>query len=105
MKLIDLEPELIRRTGEGSFCEVSTLADADGLLFLCPACYKAKGTPEGVHCIVCWSPKVPREVSPGPGRWVLSGVTLRDITLHPSIHVQGGCGAHFFVRDGEIVFA
>jgi len=32
--------------------------------------------------------------------------TFADLTLNPSVHLPGeGCGAHFFVRNGEIVGA
>jgi hypothetical protein len=47
-------------------------------------------------------------MSPTPGRWDFQGTGLQDLTLvagSSSVLLTGGCRAHFFVRDGEIVGA
>jgi len=40
----------------------------------------------------------------GKERWSLKVDVLRRPTLAPSIWETGGCGAHFFVRAGAIVW-
>lgn len=107
MKLLDLEPQFLRREHDKLFTNVDALADADGIMFVCPVCLAAKGKREGVHSILCWEPNVPQTTSPTPGRWEMQGTGYHDLTLvvgSSSIHLTGpGCGAHFFIRNGEIV--
>lgn len=89
MKLADLEAELVRATDRG-WHRVGTLAEAQGLLLLCPC-------GDG-HSLVVWFADrgVPSSCEPAP-RWVVSGTCLADLTLTPSIdakcwhgHVHGG---------------
>lgn len=35
MKLTELKPKFLRRTDDRSFSDVDTIAEADGILFLC----------------------------------------------------------------------
>jgi hypothetical protein len=82
-------------------------AGANGLSLLCPHCLEANhGDRVGVHTIHCWDPSVPlQDGLVGPGRWELLGTSLDDLTLRASsssVHVQGGCGAHFYVRNGRV---
>jgi hypothetical protein len=108
MKLLDLEPQGLKLAGAGEpfvwrHCD---FADADGVMFLCPVCFKANGGAVGTHVIVCWRPRVPPSVRPGPGRWEWQGSSFADVTFvagSSSVLLTGGCHAHFFVRDGEIV--
>lgn len=76
--------------------------------FLCPKCFEGSGrTSRGVHSIVCWRPRVPAGVSPAPGRWELEGTGFEDLSLvarMSSVHLQGGCNAHFHVERGAIRF-
>lgn len=89
--------------------EVDTLAEADGVWFVCPKCAAAqiaKGNSkgEGAHGVLCWfKGKVPDSASPGPGRWVASGTNMEDLTLSPSVFLNGqeSCGWHGFVRNGD----
>lgn len=89
---------------------VETLAEAQGIMMLCPVCLKENGGANGTHSIVCWSKSrgVPDTADPGPGRWVLDGSSAQDLTLNGepgksrSVLVTGGCGAHFFVTNGGI---
>src|SRR5580658_9399428 len=84
MRLRDLEAAFIKHTGDGSFKYVPLLCWADGVLFLCPACYKKNGGPIGTHCVICWfAGKVPDSVEPGPGRWTPQGNRLDDLTFVP----------------------
>jgi hypothetical protein len=81
-------------------------AKADGIIFLCPKCFAANGGPTGTHSVICWQPKIPKKIKPGPGRWSFEGTSFDDLTLvagSSSIHLTGkGCGAHFFIRNGMI---
>ena len=86
---------------------VETLAEADGVMFLCPKCYAENGGPVGTHRVICWFVgKVPDDVDPKPGRWTPRGTGLSDLTFVPSegrtqsVLLTGGCGWHGFVVDG-----
>ncbi len=87
---------------------VEAVAEADGISFLCPWCFECAGrTAVGVHGITCWTPKVPGDVAPGPGRWALDGTSYDDLSLvagSSSVKIEGGCNAHFFVERGAIRF-
>lgn len=111
--LSELEAEFIRyveRDGVASIHHVETLADAQGVMFLCPACFKANGGPVGTHAVICWSRSrgAPDHASPGPGRWKLEGTGLADLTLQAdppstarSVQLTSGCGWHGFVTGGQ----
>ena len=130
MKLTDLEAEFLRwekrfegvpyiKPAGGEFGDpfervvhvsVPTLAEAQGVQFLCPKCYAENGGARGVHLVVCWSRSrgVPDEATPGPGRWTLVGTGLHDLTLNGdppgaarSVLLTSGCGWHGFVTNGE----
>ena len=85
----------------------SAIGEADGVRMLCPKCYADPPVgPVGTHSLICWSPKVSQDHAPKPGRWELFGTSLDDLTLiagSSSVLLQGGCGAHFFVRAGRII--
>lgn len=98
----------------GGHAYVDTLAEAQGIFMLCPRCLKDKGTNIGVHSILMWRANcgVPEEQTPGPGRWAFSGSGLDDLTLagvnghSDSIFIgPGGCEAHFYIRQGQVVEA
>jgi hypothetical protein len=125
MKLADLEPRFIRITDPGWSQEVDTIQEAQGVIFLCPACWlESRKDPvqqklaimvnHGVHSIKCWSSSrgVPDDALPGPGRWTLEGTGLDDLTLgcepgkSRSILLQTApCHAHFFVTNGDVQMA
>lgn len=111
MRLTDLEPQFLKREPRGGgevHVHVSDVDLADGVMFLCPACYRANGGPVGTHSVICWRPSVPPDVDPKPGRWELVGTGYGDLSLvagSSSIALRGGCCAHFFVRGGEVVHA
>lgn len=106
MKLAELEPRFMRREDDHHFQDVESIDEADGIIFLCPVCFKANNGPVGTHAIICWRPRVPQTTSPTPGRWEFEGSGIDDLTLvagSSSILLNGpGCGAHFFIRNGEI---
>jgi len=106
MRLIELEPEFLRITGEGTFTRDATIND-DGLMFLCPVCFVNNGNSNvGTHRVICWTPKVPQTIQPTPGRWGMQGTGFDDLTLvagSSSVRLIGGCNAHFFIQKGAIV--
>lgn len=87
---------------------VETLAEAQGVRFLCPACYEANGGPIGTHtvCVAFEGRGVPPALGSqgehGPSRWSVSGHGLDDLTLSPSIDGTrgGGCRWHGWVQNG-----
>ena len=110
LRLTTLEPQFLKFIQPNLWRDVLTIQQADGIEFCCPLCMvKARFNRVGVHAIVCWRPSVPLTVAPGPGRWHLDGTNYHDLTLRgvrsDSIVLPGGCGAHFFVRNGAIAWA
>jgi hypothetical protein len=108
MRLTELEPELLKVVDARSWTtEGVTLATADGVSFLCPACFRTNGGPVGTHHVICWRPRVPPAQSPGPGRWEFRGASLDELSLvagSSSVQLTSGCRAHFLVQSGRIVF-
>ena len=89
-----------------SFKHVYSLADADGVRFLCPRCFADNKGPVGTHSVICWfTDKVPSDLDPGPGRWNPSGTGLEDLTFigpgATSVALHDGCRWHGFVSKGE----
>lgn len=86
-----------------------SLANADGVMFLCPKCFAANGGKVGTHSVICWfRGKVSDELTPKPGRWTPVGTGLGDLTFVPgnppmaiSVLLTSGCGWHGFVKDGR----
>jgi hypothetical protein len=131
MRLVDLEPFFLRhavvKAHEGigrsmpdgttqwggfdvdSMHHVDTLVEAQGIWFDCPKCYAAAGNSSaGVHGVRCFFPGrgVPNHLglnSAGqPVRWNVTGNTFDNLSLTPSILLQGGCGWHGFITNGEV---
>lgn len=101
MKLADLDPSFQRIVEPGKrYQTVETLAEAQGVQFLCPKCVQ----PGGVgHYVLCWFRGVGPSEVPGPGRWNATGDHPANLTLRPSVHLSGpGCGWHGFVTNGEV---
>lgn len=111
MKLTDLEPQFLKiEEPNRSYKHVDTIAEADGIWFLCPKCYVANGNSNvGTHMVICWAPHVPQTEHPIPGRWNLVGSGYADLTLQAgssSVLLMGeGCKAHFLVTNGEVTDA
>lgn len=108
MKLRDLDATFVRIIEPQKSYEHIDALPADGVLFQCPTCFRANGGPVGTHYVMCWQPHVPQTEPPTPGRWSFQGSSLENLTLvagSSSVFITEGCKAHFFVRNGEIVFA
>lgn len=109
VKLTDLEPQFLKWTDEHHHRDVQTLAEADGILFVCPKCFEENGRERpGVHSVLCWfEGKVPDSATPGPGRWNPTGTGYGDLSFVPgaksnSVLLLNGCGWHGFVTNGEV---
>jgi hypothetical protein len=105
MKLSELSPKFIKRLTNKSK-RYAERSEADGIIFLCPVCFKKNGSAVGTHSIICWEPSVPQDTSPTPGRWKMIGEGFHDLTLvaeKSSIKLNGGCKAHFHIQNGKIV--
>lgn len=116
MKLLELQPQFLRIVEPGRSEVVDAIADAQGVRFLCPKCFRENGGPVHTHGVICWSRSrgVADDVAPGPGRWAMHGTSLADLTLDAeadakkkrrSVLLTGGCGWHGFVTNGEVTDA
>lgn len=96
------------------FHPAATLAEADQLDFLCPACFAKNGGAEGTHHVmVTFADRgVPDDAgsrgTEGPTRWHASGTGLADLVLTPSIQLDAssppeqGCHWHGWVGSSGI---
>ena len=98
------------------FHNVETVAEADHVMFLCPACFTKNGGSVGTHSVMVTfeGRSVPDEAgtrdSEGkPSRWAASGSTINDLVLTPSILLDAkrkadeGCHWHGFVGSSGIL--
>lgn len=105
--LRELEAEFWKHDGAGHSHVVPTLAEADGVMFLCPKCFVSGGGKIGCHSVLCWfEDKVPDDLDPKPGRWKPTGTGLDDLTFvhgkrSNSVELNGGCNWHGFVTNGR----
>jgi hypothetical protein len=115
VRLTDLEPsfrKLVRlRDGRSGTREVKRISEAQGVMFLCPACFVTNRGRVGTHMVLCWSRSrgVPDSEKPGPGRWTLDGTGLHDLTLNGdppgnarSVKLMSGCAWHGHITNGEV---
>lgn len=118
--LRELEAEFVRRIDYVYREHVVELAEADGIMFLCPVCYAKNGGPVGTHRVMCWfDGKVPSKEQPGPGRWKPGDAStgIDNLTFVPhdyvdddgqtkhrtqSVLLLGGCRWHGYVTDGHV---
>lgn len=107
MRLTELEPQFLKRSDDTHFQEVDSIAEADGIIFVCPKCFSENGNKRpGVHSVICWNPSVPQTTSPTPGRWNLLGTGYSDLTLQAGsssiLLLPPSCGWHGVITNGEI---
>jgi hypothetical protein len=94
---------------------VETVAEADQIMFLCPACFAKNGGASGTHSVLVTfaGRNVPdeagsRDAEGNPSRWNASGTTIDDLSLTPSILLdakreqEDGCHWHGFVGSSGI---
>lgn len=100
----------VERQMRSFFNDVETLADADGIMFLCPKSFAENKGPVGTHSVLVFfeGSRVPldckdlgRDSHGNPARWKASGTGLHDLTLTPSILEGGSDCWHGFVTNGE----
>jgi hypothetical protein len=104
-----VDDDVCEKTGPVEYLVVvDALAEADGVMFLCPKCFAKNTGPVGTHRVICWFvDRVPDDVDPKPGRWTPRGTGLSDLTFVPSadrshsVLLTGGCGWHGFVASGD----
>lgn len=107
MKIIDLDAKFLTIEADRSYRVHESLAEAQGVTFLCPQCFATNGGRVGTHHVICWfnGRGVPADLAPGPGRWNPSGTGLGDLTFVPpgavSVLLMSGCGWHGHVENGE----
>ena len=122
MRLTDLEPQWVFDFNRGAMKRATsshlnvhyseppeyhegtlTIENAQGVLFLCPVCFKKNGGPVGTESVLCWfkGHGVPDDAKPGPGRWTASGTDFNDLTLSPSINVDHEHW-HGWIKNGEV---
>jgi hypothetical protein len=114
LKLRDLDAQLIGNARDGAFTRFDTAILTDGVqgvLFQCPKCAAGMDVVEhegrrgfaGAHYIAIWfanpcnTPVAPQDADAPPHhRWIVSGTSLDDLTLSPSVNldvVGGGDGS------------
>jgi len=92
------------------YAHVATLAEADGVWFLCPKCFIANKGAVGTHSVMagfagrCPPGSYTQDLDGNDTRWQVSGTGLDDLALSPSIHLvckppvpSGVCQWHGFV--------
>lgn len=110
MRLTELEPSFLVIEDRHTYSVMDDIKTAQGISFVCPECLRKKGSRPGVHSMICWFKDrgVPDDQKPGPGRWVPSGTGYNDLSFigpgAASVLQQGGCNAHFYIKNGEIQF-
>lgn len=87
-----------------TFHPVETLAEADGVWFLCPKCFVANGGAKGTHPVAILFKEGPGERFNRGVRWQLvAGSTgLSDLALTPSIQTHGSCEWHGWVGSSGV---
>ena len=107
MRLVDLSPHWVTQMdANGSHWEdkVSRQQDAQGVRILCPKCFTENGGPVGTHSVIVLfkDRDIPPEAMPLMARWEVSGNDFNDLTTTPSILINGGCGWHGFITNGDV---
>ncbi len=112
MTLRELEAEFLKIIEPGrSRLRIGNLADAQGVIFLCPLCWTTNGGPVGTHSVLCWFKDrgVLDTEEPGPGRWDPAGTGIDDLSLvrhdggPSSVLLTAGCGWHGHIINGSAV--
>jgi hypothetical protein len=89
---------------------VDTLAEAQGIWFLCPLCFTKNGGSVGTHSVDVTfegrgaaDDQGSHDSTGKPSRWSVSGTCMDDLCLAPSILLAGpGCGWHGFVGNSGV---
>lgn len=102
MKLTDLDPQFLMAKTKTRYAHTDDAAKAQGIMFLCPVCFKKNKGAVGTHSVIVWfDGRGTLKECDGP-RWSVRGSNYGDLTIAPSIHTIGGCGWHGHVKKGEV---
>ena len=103
-----LDAEFLTHSPTG-FHRGPNIVDAQGIVFLCPSCYRKNGNSDvGVHSVLIWFADlgVPEEAFPKP-RWNVTGTSMADISITPSINLatdeQSKDEWHGWVTNGHAI--
>lgn len=110
MRLAELEPAFVTYDGDKiSRIEGVSFDEAQGLWFLCPACFAKNGGNVGTHFVETTfrdRGTLPSQGSHNakgePTRWAVAGLNFGNLTLTPSVQIVGGCAWHGHVTSGAI---
>jgi hypothetical protein len=121
LRLTDLDAEFVGDVKEKSMRRQDSIVGAQGIMFQCPLCAVGKEAGEeeingkrrrffrGAHYGLCFfrnpqgTSPIPAELYPEIARWEMTGTSLEDLTLQPSILFSPpGCGWHGFITNGNI---
>lgn len=112
LRLADLEPQFLTYIGDGRRKHVDTLAEAQGIFFLCPVhapqIYTGPNGGHGVEVTFAGRGVSDAEGSHdfdgNPSRWQVAGTDYEDLTLAPSIDISrgGGCTWHGYITSGRM---
>jgi hypothetical protein len=116
MKLGQLDPQFVKYFSDetGDYLRhVPDLGQAEGIVFLCPACFVRNNGAVGTHALEVTfagrgvpDEKGSRNSTGGPSRWAAAGSSYDDLTLDPSILInpaEPACsGWHGWIRNGEV---
>jgi len=114
VKLLELEPQFVRyvKEADGEYLHhVDSLAQAQGIQFLCPSCFVRNKGPIGTHLIEVALAGRGVSDSQGshnrrgkPSRWTAVGSGYGDLTLTPSVltdPAKPACdGWHGYITNG-----
>jgi len=94
---------------DGNYTVLIPFSEAQGIEFLCPKCFITNGGDIGTHwCEVTFTDRsVPDDMGShnkeGKAvRWTVTGDNFENLTITPSILLEGGCNWHGFITNGEI---
>ncbi len=109
LTLADLNGRFYASTEPRHFQQVRKRKNADRVMFLCPACFRANDGPVGTHSIAIdfVGGRTPdadcvHNDKGQPVRWTASNDPIASLTLSPSIQIIGGCNWHGWVQGGRI---
>lgn len=81
--LLELKAEFIAFQRLRGMKVVKTIDEAQGLIFLCPACFEKNGGARGTHSVICWTKEAQEDLGLNGRRhrYRLEGTSLEDLSL------------------------
>lgn len=117
MRLSELNPEFKKINGDMSLSSTIDVNEAHCLLMLCPKCFRQNNGEVGTHSLIIYfkdriTPEfneekktILKDMYDSRYKWKVSGGSFENFTVEPSVLLGkgGGCTAHFFITNGEII--